>query len=58
MKCSFCGKTIKTGAGKMFVKTDGTVYNLCSKKCEKNLLMGRNPKRLKWIKSKKKAGAK
>jgi large subunit ribosomal protein L24e len=49
---------MKTGTGKMFVKTDGAVYNLCSKKCEKNLLMGRNPKRLKWVKSKKKTGAK
>ncbi len=58
MKCSFCNKTIKAGTGKMFVKTDGTIYNLCSRKCEKNLLMGRNPKKLKWTKPKKKAVAK
>ena len=58
MKCSFCNKTMKQGTGKMFVKSDGTIHNLCSTKCEKNLLMGRNPKRLKWTKPKKKTGGK
>jgi len=48
MKCSFCGKDIKLGSGKLFVKTDGTATYWCSSKCEKNYLMGRNPKRIKW----------
>lgn len=38
----------------MFVKNDGSIYYWCSKKCEKNFLMGRNPKKMKWTKPKKK----
>jgi large subunit ribosomal protein L24e len=34
MKCSFCGKPIKAGTGKMFVKNDGTIYYWCSRRCE------------------------
>ena len=33
--CSFCGKEISPGTGKMYVKKDGTVFNFCSSKCEK-----------------------
>ena len=40
----------------MFVSKDGNVYYWCSKKCEKNFSMGRNPKKLKWIRTKKKTG--
>jgi len=50
MKCSFCDKNIKEGTGKMFVKNDGTIYYFCSRKCEKNMNMGRNPKKMKWAK--------
>ncbi len=51
MKCSFCGKNIKRGTGKIFVKTDGTAYNFCSHKCEKNLLkLKRNPRTIPWTK--------
>ncbi|MFH1623026.1 MAG: 50S ribosomal protein L24e [Candidatus Aenigmatarchaeota archaeon] len=35
MKCSFCGRPLKSGTGKMFVKKDGTVYYWCSRRCEK-----------------------
>ena len=49
MKCSFCKKNIKTGTGKIFSKNDGSVYYWCSKKCEKNFKMGRDPKRVNWI---------
>ena len=55
MKCSFCNKTIKSGTGKMFVKKDGSIYYWCSKKCEKNFHLGRDPKKLKWVRSKKKS---
>jgi len=49
MNCSFCGKTIKKGTGIMFVKKDGTTFNFCSRKCEKNLLkLKRNPRNTKW----------
>lgn len=53
MKCSFCGKNIKKGLGKVFVKNDGSVYYLCSSKCEKNYKLGRSPKKIKWVKRKK-----
>ncbi len=32
--CSFCGKSINPGTGKMYVKKDGTVFNFCSSKCQ------------------------
>ena len=49
MKCSFCGKEIKKGTGVMFVKKDGTIFNFCSSKCEKNTLkLKRNPRNTKW----------
>lgn len=34
MKCSFCGKPIKSGTGTMFVKNDGTIFYWCSRRCE------------------------
>jgi large subunit ribosomal protein L24e len=54
MKCSFCSKDIVQGRGKMYVKNDGTVYYFDSSKCEKNFLMGRKSKKMKWTKEKKK----
>ncbi len=51
VNCSFCGKEIKKGTGTMFVKKDGTTFNFCSSKCEKNLLkLKRNPRKIKWTK--------
>ncbi len=49
VKCSFCGKTIEKGTGKMYVKTNGQVYWFCSSKCEKNFLkLKRDPRKIKW----------
>ncbi|MHA1743242.1 MAG: 50S ribosomal protein L24e [Candidatus Heimdallarchaeota archaeon] len=53
MKCSFCGKVIKPGTGKMFVKNSGEIYYFHNSKCEKNFLMGRKTKKIKWARSKK-----
>lgn len=51
MKCSFCGKNIQIGTGKMYVKKDGTKYYFCSSKCEKNTLtLGRKKRKAKWTK--------
>jgi len=47
-KCSFCGKKILVGTGKMFVTNSNKIFYFCSGKCEKNWKMGRNPKKLKW----------
>jgi len=38
MKCTFCSITIRPGAGKLFVRKDGSILTFCSRKCEKNLL--------------------
>jgi large subunit ribosomal protein L24e len=35
----------------MFVKTNGEILYFCSSKCEKNYMLGRSKKRLKWAKS-------
>ncbi|MEM5801992.1 MAG: 50S ribosomal protein L24e [Candidatus Aenigmatarchaeota archaeon] len=50
MKCSFCGKTIPKGSGKMFVKNDGSILYFDKSKCEKYYFMGKNPRKLKWVK--------
>ncbi len=47
--CTFCGDEIEPGTGKMYIKKDGVVYNLCSSKCYKNLvILGRVPRRTTW----------
>jgi large subunit ribosomal protein L24e len=47
-KCSFCGGKINIGTGKMLVLKSGVIKYFCSRKCEKNWKMGRDPKRIKW----------
>lgn len=52
VSCSFCGKVIPKGTGKMFVKKDGKILYFGSSKCEKNLLkLNRKPRNFKWTKS-------
>jgi len=47
--CSFCGKEIEPGTGKMYVKTDGRIFFFCSSKCEKNMIkLKRNPRKVRW----------
>ncbi len=49
MKCSFCGREIEKGTGKMFVRKSGAILYFCSNKCEKNMLkLGRKARKLKW----------
>jgi len=49
--CSFCGNEIEPGTGKIYVKRDGTVYNFCKNKCQKNMLdLGRIPRKVRWTK--------
>jgi large subunit ribosomal protein L24e len=48
-KCTFCGKTIEQGTGKIFVEKEGKVLNFCTLKCEKNMLkLRRKPITTKW----------
>tara|TARA_B100000315_G_C14178820_1_gene407938 strand:- start:357 stop:554 length:198 start_codon:yes stop_codon:yes gene_type:complete len=48
-KCSFCGKDLEKGRGKMYVKVDATIHYFCSMKCEKNLIhLKRTPRKVPW----------
>jgi len=53
MKCSFSKGNIAAGSGKVFVKNSGGVSYFCSAKCEKNFMMGRESKKMKWSRGKK-----
>ncbi len=47
--CSFCGKEIEPGTGRMFVKKDGSALHFCSSKCYKNMMeLKRVPRRVSW----------
>jgi len=49
MKCSFCGREILKGTGKIYVTKEGNVSYFCSKKCEKNSLkLHRSKEKVKW----------
>ena len=51
VNCSFCGKKIEKGTGKMFVFNTGKILYFDSSKCEKNLLkLKRKPRKFKWTK--------
>jgi len=51
MDCSFCGKKIEKGRGKIVVDKAGKSFYYCSSKCEKNhRKLGREPKKTKWVK--------
>ena len=53
-KCLFCEKKIEKGTGTLYVFKSGKVANLCSTKCEKNMLkLGRKARNLKWTTEKK-----
>ena len=50
--CSFCGKEIEKGTGKVVVSPKGKTYHFCSSKCEKNMLkLKRTPRKVKWVKA-------
>lgn len=47
--CTFCGDEIEPGTGKMYIKKDGVVYNFCTSKCFKNMvILRRLPRRTTW----------
>ncbi len=47
-KCTFCGKNIEPGVGKMVVDAAGSVSFYCSSKCQKNAELGRSPRKIRW----------
>ncbi len=52
-KCSYCGEEYSLPRGLTLVLNDGSVKELCSSKCRKNMLMKR--RKVKWILKKKKS---
>lgn len=47
--CSFCGRRMMKGTGKIYVFKTGKINNYCSSKCEKNeLKLKRKARNLKW----------
>jgi large subunit ribosomal protein L24e len=47
--CTFCGDEIEPGTGRMYIKKDGVIFNFCTSKCFKNLVvLGRVPRRTTW----------
>jgi len=53
--CSYCNHPIEPGTGKLFVRKDGKVFELCGSKCQKNWLqLGRKPLTLKWTETSRK----
>ncbi len=57
MKCSFCGAEIEPGTGIMLVKNDGKILYFCSSKCLKNYRLGRNPRKVNWVRKQRKEKA-
>ena len=52
MECTFCGKEIVQGTGKIYIKDDGKVWNFCNKKCEMNTVkLGRKGRNTSWTKT-------
>jgi len=50
-QCSFCGKDIEKGTGKLFIRDNGKSLDFCSNKCEKNTFkLKRKPREHKWTK--------
>ena len=53
--CSFCKKQYELPKGTTVVQKDGNPRHYCSSKCRKNSEMGRDNRKVKWIKKEKKA---
>lgn len=53
-KCSYCKKDYDTHKGLTLVMNDGTTQNFCSSKCRKNKKLGRDVRKVKWVKKEKK----
>ena len=52
--CSFCKKHFESPRGLTIFTNDGRSIFYCSSKCRRNFALGRDPKKVRWIKQKKK----
>ena len=48
--CSFCKRNYEIPSGLTIFTIDGRSIHYCSSKCRKNVNIGRDPKRVKWVK--------
>jgi len=51
--CSFCKTGYEFPRGTTVVQKDSSIKYYCSSKCRKNSEMGRDNRRVKWVKKKK-----
>ena len=54
VRCSFCKENVEKGMGKIYATKAGDVFHFCSSKCERNYMMKRNPRKVGWVRKKKK----
>jgi len=52
-RCSFCKKYYKEPFGLTIFTSEGKAVHYCSSKCRKNHELGRDGKKLGWIKKRK-----
>jgi large subunit ribosomal protein L24e len=48
--CSFCKKNFKEPRGLTVYGFDGKPMYYCSSKCRRNIKLGRDPKKVNWVK--------
>ena len=53
-KCSFCKQMYEFPKGTSVVQRDGNVRYYCSSKCRKNMEMGRDNRKVRWVRKVKK----
>jgi large subunit ribosomal protein L24e len=53
-QCSFCKTSYEFPKGTTVIQKDGTPKYFCTSKCRKNSEMGRDNRKVKWVRKEKK----